>query len=144
MKLSAIETPISSLTGVGPTLSKTLAKVGIFTVADLLSYWPRDFEDRTKKVTLSQFATGKVHTIAQVISHEYFGYGKMRTLRIRIDDGTREAALVCFNRPFLAKTLPENSVISVTGKFVLRYGELQCTSFDAERIQIQKFFQFIL
>ena len=134
MKLSAIETPISSLTGVGPTLAKTLAKVGIFTIADLLSYWPRDFEDRTKKVTLSQFAIGKVHTIAQVISHEYFGYGKMRTLRIRIDDGTREAALVCFNRPFLAKTLPENSVISVTGKFVLRYGELQCTSFDAERI----------
>ena len=134
MKLSAIETPISSLTGVGPTLAKTLAKVGIFTIADLLSYWPRDFEDRTKKISLSQFNSGKVHTIAQVLSHEYFGYGKMRTLRIRIDDGTRTASLVCFNRPFLAKTLPENSVISVTGKFVLRYGELQCTSFDAECI----------
>ena len=134
MKLSAIETPISSLTGVGPTLAKTLSKVGIFTIADLLSYWPRDFEDRTKKVTLSQFNSGKVHTIAQVLSHEYFGYGKMRTLRIRIDDGTGTASLVCFNRPFLAKTLPENSVISVTGKFVLRYGELQCTSFDAECI----------
>ena len=134
MKLSAIETPISSLTGVGPTLAKTLAKVGIFTIADLLSYWPRDFEDRTKKISLSQYNSGKVHTIAQVLSHEYFGYGKMRTLRIRIDDGTRTASLVCFNRPFLAKTLPENSVISVTGKFVLRYGELQCTSFDAECI----------
>ena len=134
MKLSAIETPISSLSGVGPTLAKTLAKVGVFTVADLLSYWPRDFEDRTKKISLSQFNSGKVHTIAQVLSHEYFGYGKMRTLRIRIDDGTRTASLVCFNRPFLAKTLPENSVISVTGKFVLRYGELQCTSFDAECI----------
>lgn len=134
MKLSAIETPISSLTGVGPTLAKTLAKVGIFTIADLLSYWPRDFEDRTKKISLSQFNSGKVHTIAQVLSHEYFGYGKMRTLRIRIDDGTGTASLVCFNRPFLAKTLPENSVISVTGKFVLRYGELQCTSFDAECI----------
>ena len=134
MKLSAIETPISSLTGVGPTLAKTLSKVGIFTIADLLSYWPRDFEDRTKKISLSQFNSGKVHTIAQVLSHEYFGYGKMRTLRIRIDDGTRTASLVCFNRPFLAKTLPENSVISVTGKFVLRYGELQCTSFDAECI----------
>ena len=134
MKLSSIETPVSSLSGIGPTMAKTLAKVGIFTVADLLSYWPRDFEDRTKKISISQFNTGKVHTIAQVLSHEYFGYGKMRTLRIRIDDGTGTAALVCFNRPFLAKTLPENSVISVTGKFVLRYGELQCTSFDAECI----------
>ena len=134
MKLSAIETPISSLSGVGPALAKTLAKVGIFTIADLLSYWPRDFEDRTKKVSLSQFNTGKVHTIAQVLSHEYFGYGKMRTLRIRIDDGTGTASLVCFNRPFLAKTLPEHSVISVTGKFVFRYGELQCTSFEAECI----------
>lgn len=134
MKLSSIETPVSSLAGVGPTLEKTLAKVGVFTIADLLSYWPKDFEDRTKKINLSQFNQGKVHTIAQVISHEYFGYGKMRTLKIRIDDGTSTASLVCFNRPFLAKTLPENSVISVTGKFILRYGELQCTSFDAECI----------
>ena len=134
MKLSAIETPISSLSGVGPSLAKTLAKVGIFTIADLLSYWPRDFEDRTKKISLSQFNLGKVHTIAQVLSHEYFGYGKMRTLRIRIDDGTGTASLVCFNRPFLAKSLPEHSVISVTGKFVFRYGELQCTSFEAECI----------
>ena len=50
MKLSSIETPVSSLSGIGPTMAKTLAKVGIFTVADLLSYWPRDFEDRTKKI----------------------------------------------------------------------------------------------
>ena len=134
MKLSAIETPVSSLSGVGPNLAKTLSKVGIFTIADLLSYWPRAFEDRTKRINLSQFNEGKVHTIAQVLSHEYFGYGKMRTLKIRIDDGTSTASLICFNRPFLAKTLPENSVISVTGKFILRYGELQCTSFEAECI----------
>lgn len=136
MKIRDIETPISSLSGVGPALAKTLAKVGIFTIADLLTFWPRTWEDRTKKVTLSQWNDGsaKVHTIAQVVAHEYFGYGNMRTLRIRIDDGTEKASLVCFNRPFLAKTLPENSIISVTGKFVYRYGELQCTSFDSELI----------
>ena len=135
MKLKDIETPVSSVSGVGPALEKLLAKVDVFTISDLLSYWPRDFEDRTRHIPLASWKSfPKVHTIAQVINHSWFGYGRMKTLRVIIDDGTAQGALICFNRPFLEKSLPVGSVIAVTGAFTLRYGELQSTAFEASCI----------
>ncbi len=132
MKLQDIGTPVSTIAGVGPSLEKLLAKLGIFTVSDLLSYWPKTWEDRTRKIPLSAWnSTAKVHTIAQVLRHDWFGFGRMRTLKIIIDDGTATAALVCFNRSFLEKSLPVGSVIAVTGRFAPRYGEIQTTAFEA-------------
>ena len=132
MKLKDIGTPVSTIAGVGPSLEKLLARLGIFTVSDLLSYWPKTWEDRTRKIPLSAWnSTAKVHTIAQVLRHDWFGYGRMRTLKIIIDDGTASAALVCFNRSFLEKSLPVGSVIAVTGRFSPRYGEIQTSAFEA-------------
>lgn len=135
MKLQDIGTPVSSLSGVGPSMGKLLARLDIFTVSDLLSFWPRDWEDQTRHVTLAEWNKApKVHTIAQVTAHDWFGFGKMRTLRVRITDGTCPASLICFNRPFLEKSLPIGAVISVTGKFDVRYGELQSSAFEASCI----------
>ncbi len=132
MKLKEIETPVSAISGVGTQTAKLLAKLGVFTVSDLLTLWPRNYDDRTQRRSLSQWNEGRVHTIAQVLNHSWFGYGKMKTLRITISDGTAQAELVCFNRAFLEKTLTIGSVIAVTGQFTPRYNQLQCTAFDTQ------------
>lgn len=132
MKLKEITTPISDLVGVGPALASNLSKLNVFTIADLFTSYPRSYEDRTKKIPLKEFPKyPKVHTIAKVLSHEWFGYGRMKTLKIIISDGTANAVLVCFNRPFLEKSLPINSIISVTASFSVKYGEIQTSLFDA-------------
>ena len=101
MKLNEINAPVSSLTGLGPALTKILAKINIFTVGDLLKYYPRDYEDRTKRVSLSKFEINpKIHTVAYVLRHEWFGYGNMKTLKIIINDGTLNAELICFRQAF--------------------------------------------
>ena len=132
MKVSDIKTPVSSISGIGPQLTKTLAKVNVFTVGDLLQYFPRDYEDRTKKVCFRDFASnyGKVHTVARVLSHEWFGYGRMKTLKIIVNDETGTAELICFNRAFLEKSLLPGTIITVTGKFEVKYGKLQSTAFE--------------
>lgn len=135
MLLKELNGTVESLAGVGPSTAKQFAKLNIFTVADLLSVFPRDYDDRTKKVTLSDFAQNpKVHTICKVMAHNWFGYGRMKTLKIGITDGTANAWLIAFNRGFLEKSLPVGSIIAVTGKFEVKYNELQSSSFDAERI----------
>lgn len=135
MKLREITTPVTSIPGIGQTTARTLAKLNIFTVADLLQHYPRELEDRTKIVPLAKFAEAhKVHTVAKVLNHSWFGFGRMRTLKITIDDDTAVASLICFNRPFLEKSLPVGSIISVTAPFSVRYGELQSSSFDADCI----------
>lgn len=138
MKLSELSNPIETLGGIGPASCKQFARLNIFTVSDLLSAYPRDYEDRSCRVPLKDFALhSKVHTICKVTAHEWFGYGRMRTLKIAVTDGTADAWLIAFNRAFLEKSLPEGSIISVTGHFEVRYNELQCTSFEAERLSYE-------
>ncbi|MCF0242104.1 MAG: ATP-dependent DNA helicase RecG [Treponema sp.] len=135
MKLSNLNTSVSSVLGVGPALTKQLVRLNIFTVGDLLQYYPKKYEDRTKIVPLKDFSVSKVHTIVQITGHDWFGYGKMKTLKLSITDGTANAELICFNRPFMESTYPAGAVVSVTGRFEIKYGKLQSTSFDISKLK---------
>ncbi len=131
MKINDIKTPVSTIMGIGPKLTKLLAKLNIFTAGDLLQYYPRGYEDRSKKVTLDQYRTNtKIHTVAKIMGQEWFGYGRMRTLKLIINDGTAPAQLICFNRAFLENQLVPGTIITVTGQFFVKYNTLQCTAFD--------------
>ncbi|NLM00250.1 MAG: ATP-dependent DNA helicase RecG [Treponema sp.] len=133
MKIGQITTPVSNISGVGEKAAFNLSKLNIFSVADLLQHYPREWEDRTKRIPLAFHDTvKKIHTVAKVLAHEYFGFGRMRTLKIIIDDGTRTAGLVCFNRNFLENSLTIGSIINISGSFSIRYGELQSSSFETE------------
>ncbi len=138
MKVSEINTSVSAVNGVGPAMTKQLARLNVFTVGDLLQYYPKKYEDRTKKIPLKDFQTGgftnKVHTIAQITGHEWFGYGNMKTLKLQIHDGTAAATLVCFNRPFMENAYPVGAIAAVTGKFEVKYGTLQCTAFEIQKL----------
>lgn len=139
MKVSEIKSPVSSIAGIGPQLTKTLAKLNIFTVGDLLQYFPRDYEDRTKKVSLRDYGTSpghKVHTVAQIIRQEWFGYGNMKTLKLIISDGTATADLICFNRGFLEKAMIPGTIVTVTGQFFIKYNSLQSTAFEITKMNV--------
>ena len=136
MKLEQIKTPVSAVGGVGPQLSKSLARLNIFTVGDLLNHFPKDYDDKSKKVYLKDFAKAKkVHTVAKVLGHEWFGFGKMRTLKIIINDGTATAQLICFNRQFLEKMILPGMIVNVSGQFFVKYNSLQSSSFDVSKFK---------
>jgi len=139
LKVSEIKAPVSSIAGIGPQLTKTLAKLNVFTVGDLLQYYPRDYEDRTKRTFLKDFATtpgNKIHTVAQIIRQEWFGYGKMKTLKLIISDGTATADLICFNRTFLEKSMQPGTIVTVTGQFFIKYNNLQSSSFEVTKMDV--------
>ena len=136
MKLEQIKTPVSAVGGVGPQLSKSLARLNIFTVGDLLNHFPKDYDDKSKKVYLKDFAKAKkVHTVAKVLGHEWFGFGKMRTLKIIINDGTATGQLICFNRQFLEKMILPGMIVNVSGQFFVKYNSLQSSSFDVSKFK---------
>ena len=117
-------------------MAARLARLGVYSVADLLLLYPRDYDDRTETVPFASFArAARVHTLAEVVAHDWFGYGRMRTLKIHVKDPSGSATLVCFNRPFLEQQLPVGSRVVVTGKFTYRFGEIQSSSFEAESVE---------
>ena len=125
MFLGELLQPVSSIAGVGPAASKNLARLGVFTVSDLLTYWPRRWDDRRRWFPISSFLqVSHVQTIAKVLSHQWFGYGRMKTLKIEIADSTGRAYLICFNRTFLEQSLPVGAIVSVVGSFYLKFQEI--------------------
>lgn len=52
----------------GPTRAEQLAGLGIHTLYDLLSYFPRDYEDRTRLVAIADLAEQPACFEAMVVS----------------------------------------------------------------------------
>ena len=134
MKLREITASIETISGVGPALAKKYSKLGIFTIADLLSDFPRTYEDRTRKVSLCDFRAGKVNTICKVLSCEWAYIGGKRTLTLAVTDGTAQALLVARGREYMQRALPVGCITAVWGSFDNWRGMLQSWDFEVERI----------
>lgn len=143
MTLWELSEPVSRLRGVGGATARDLANLGITTILDLLLYAPRAYEDRRTPAsfadalrTLTAADSARVNTTARVVDHSYIG-GRSgnRTLKVQlIDDSGFYASLVCFGRNFLASKLPPGTEIRLFGHFQHRYGELQTSGFEFERV----------
>lgn len=137
MLTSEINIPVTNITGVGSAAASQLKKLGVENIGGLLKLFPRDWEDRTRIHSFSDWNTiQKINVPITVISHEWFGFGKMKTLKIIVSDNSgAKASLVCFNRPFMEKSFPAGSRAFVYGSFYRKYGELQSSSFELEKYE---------
>ncbi len=131
MFLRTITTPVTDLKGVGPATAKAFAVLDIRTVADLLLHAPRSYEDRSTPVSFAEGLSGRtVNTECTVIAHDWFGFGRKRTLKVWAEDQSGRAALNCFGRNFLEQKLPEGRRVRLYGQFSYRFGEIQASVFD--------------
>jgi ATP-dependent DNA helicase RecG len=124
---------LSQIPGLGPSSIHLLARIGLTQIRHLLQYYPFRYEDRSRIIPLGAAGTdGNVNTEAEVVLHDYFWWGKKKTLKIHIKDDTGQAVLICFNRDFLKKQLPEGMKIRISGQFQYRFGEWQSSGFEFE------------
>ncbi len=133
MILDKLNFPTTCLKGIGKNISRILASIGINNVGQLLEYFPRNYSDRTRLVTLQEalsleFATVKV----MVIEHRIIGKKYKQFLKVLVYDGERYGALLCFNRNFLQNVLKINHYYYISGKFFFNYGEIQSSNFEIE------------
>ncbi len=133
MYADELKFPVSDIKGIGQVTAKTLAKAGVFTVADLLRYIPRDYENRKKRVPLSSVPSKKeVNTVIEIVAHDFIGFGRKKTLKVYIKDTTATGVLICFGRNFLKNKLAVGKHFFLYGLFDIKYGEIQSTQFEVE------------
>ena len=133
MFLGELTQGISSLRGVGPSFEKRLQRIGVTTVRDLLLLLPRAYEDRSTLISIAQAArVDKACVTASVLSTTDVGWGPRRTLKAIVSDGTSDAVLLCFGRPFLRSVLQPGARFFIWGSFRLKRGELECSDFELE------------
>jgi ATP-dependent DNA helicase RecG len=135
MLLAELTESVRTLKGIGPANAAAMSGIGIRTIADLLLHSPRSYEDRKTIVTLSAVgADGTANTEIVVVEHDHFYWNGRRTLKAIVTDSTAPAALVCFGREFLERLLEPGRRFRLYGKFQLRHGELQSSSFTVEPV----------
>lgn len=118
-----LEQNIQYMKGVGPAKALLLNKLGIFTVKDLMEYYPRVYEDRTKLKCISEFENGKQALFIATVS------SPVKTQRIRknlviystfVSDDTGVCKMTWYNQTYIKTKLIE-------GEKYLFYGKVDLT-----------------
>jgi len=134
MFLRNLSLPLTSINGIGSAYISKLIRLGIHSAGGLLMHYPRGWEDREKKVLLSEYRKEKVCTVVTVFAKEWIGFGAMRTMKIYIEDESAQASLLCFKRPWLEKLFIIGEKYMLHGTFRYKYAEIQSSSFEAEPV----------
>ena len=122
MKLSD---SIQYVKGVGPKKKVELNRLGIKTVYDLLTYYPRTYEDQSVLTKIADLKAGCQSTVAGVIvnvSDRQGGRRGMTIITALIGDGSGFLQITWFNQKYLKKQLKPGSRVFVTGKVSYAYG----------------------
>lgn len=115
-----VETPIQFLKGVGPKLGAIFQKRQIYTVKDLLYFFPRSYEDRSQVFQISQLSDGVHATLSVfVISQRKIPIQRLgrSILEVRCRDQSGEINLKWFYPPRgIEERFVQDVRLVVTGK----------------------------
>lgn len=95
---------VKYIKGVGPNRVKLLNKIGIFTLNDLITYYPRGYEDRSNPKNICECINSETTLIEAVVVSNLIDtrISKGRTMqKITVRDETATATITWFNQSYL-------------------------------------------
>lgn len=125
--------PLQYLKGVGPERAKQLEKLGIHNVLDLLLYYPRRYEDRRKRM-IGELKDGEMATIAGEVVAGHVTNGKMKVVKLSIEQEGRLFHATWFNQIHILKHYPVGTQVVVTGKVRWQQQVPEVLATDIEKV----------
>ena len=122
--------PVTTLKGVGPKHAVALGKVGVDSVLDLLTYYPRRYLDRTRQATVDELVPGEEATIVVDVLRCNVRQTRNRKWLVEavVTDGTGRLTLTFFNQRWRERQLRPGSTVVVFGKLDVYRGARQMAS----------------
>ncbi|MGZ4673300.1 MAG: ATP-dependent DNA helicase RecG [Ilumatobacteraceae bacterium] len=121
---------VERIKGVGEKKLASLHEVGIHTVLDLLTTYPRRWVDRTNEARVSDLLPGQEALV--LVSVRSVAKRMMRNRRTMVNvvvgDGSGRLQVVFFNQPWREKQLREGLQVALFGKAEVYRGGLQMTN----------------
>jgi ATP-dependent DNA helicase RecG len=116
---------VENLKGVGEAVAKKLRSIGIETVADLIDYYPRTYDDYSVITPIARLKPGPVSIRATIkqAKGRYVRRGLHITEAVASDD-TSSVRLVWFNQPYREAAIKKNQDYFISGTFELSAGRL--------------------
>jgi len=118
-----LEAALDTLDGVGVTLKRRLAKLGLETIGDLLDHAPRRYETAADEVPIAELhGDDEVVIVGEILNVGKRPLRGRRTLvTARVTDGTATIGASWFNQPWIADQLKPGMRVRLRGK-TGRYG----------------------
>ena len=115
---------------VGPNRVRLLNKLKIYTLKDLITYFPRDYEDRSKPKNLYECVDGEEVLIeAMTVGRiNQMHKGKMTISRLTVKDQTGTCYITWFNQGYLKDKFQPGRMYRFFGKISVKGGRLEMNS----------------
>jgi ATP-dependent DNA helicase RecG len=112
-----LEAPLEMLPGVGPTLKKRLAKLGLERVGDLLDHRPRRYEPAAPEKRIADLFGEEEALIEGEIVRTSLrrGRGRLQILTAQVSDGSGQISATWFNQPWLQEKLKPGTHVRLRG-----------------------------
>ncbi len=114
-----LHTDIRYIKGIGEQRAKALAKLDIFTLRDLISYFPRTYDDRRGTRAIATLCNGETVCVEAMVSTlptlQRIRKG-MELLKTHVVDASGTLDLVFFNQVYLRDTLRVGETYTFFGK----------------------------
>jgi len=117
--LADLETDVRFISGIGEQRAKALGKLGIFTLRDLISYFPRKYEDRRNTRRIAELQPGESACVAAMVaapptlSHIRRG---LDLVKLRAVDESGALDVTFFNQAWLKNNLRQGETYIFYGK----------------------------
>ncbi len=120
----AFDEPVSRVKLVSPARVSALAGLGIESVRDLVTHFPRRYIDLSVRKSVAEAQIGQSCTVQGVVHEVKLKRPKPRLplVEISLVDETGVLMITCFRQPWLADQLSRGTRIAVAGKVEFNYG----------------------
>jgi ATP-dependent DNA helicase RecG len=124
------ETSVEKLHNVGPRKRDALEMVGITTVLDLITHYPRRYIDRTNQRAIADLVDGEEAMVLATVRRVNSRRTRQGRALVEVDlfDGSSYLRTTFFNQPWRTKQLTEGTQVVVFGKLERYQGRRQMTN----------------
>ncbi len=115
MSESILNQNITILNGIGHKRAESFRTLGVYTISDLLSFYPRTYEDRTTIKKIAEIKDGDTVCVrGRAVSHlkENYVRKNMYVCSVKISDGTGFLEIVWFNNRYI------KNMFNVKGEYI--------------------------
>ncbi len=137
---ATLNAPVTVLPGVGPKHAKTLERLGLETLEDMLYFFPRRYDDYSQLKPINRLEYGEQVTVigtVQSVTNRKIRNGRVNITEGIVSDGTGDLRMTWFNQPWIAKKLRSGVQVVLSGKIDQYLGRIMMNSPEIEQIEQQ-------
>lgn len=140
-KMIDLKQSVQYVKSVGPAKVSLLNNLNIFTLEDLLTYFPRDYEDRSKTKSIADLINGEEVTIeAKVVSEVNINRIRknMTVLKTIVEDNTGRCTITWFNQTYIKQHIKKGETYKFFGKAINEFNHFEMRNPVFDKIDSSK------